>query len=189
MENEIENTDSLNGEETPEEVAETTEETIETEEVDVVKLKELNKKLFERAKKAEGYILKDGEWVLKPKAKPTAKKEQEVQIEDVTEVTLALQEAGIKSEEYQRVKELSTLLKKSILETVKDSTAQQILKSERDERATANATTTSAKARNSGKSSKDAALDNFEKGKVPETEEGQANLAKAQFEQLLNKGK
>ena len=184
-----ENLDSQN-EEITEEVAETTEET--TEEVDVEALKEQNKKLFERAKRAEGFIQdKDGNWV--KKSKPEVK-EAPVNESKLTEVSLtpkdylALTENGVKAEEYERVLELSTLLKKPVFETLKDSTAQQILKSEGEERATAKATATSVTARKSGKSGKEIVLDNFDKGKLPETEEDGKNLAEAQFEQLLNKG-
>lgn|SRR3972149_2377938 len=69
MENENENLDSEN-EETDKQELETTEEEIDTSEV--IALKEKNRQLFARAKKAEGFELKDGKWV-KPEPKPEAK--------------------------------------------------------------------------------------------------------------------
>jgi len=189
MENEYnENLDSQNEEEVAN-VAETEAET--TEEVDVEALKEQNKRLFERAKKAEGFVKNEqGQWVKKPKSQPKAEPELSSQGVNLSPKDyLALTENGVKSDEYDRVIELSTLLRKPVFETLKDKTALQILKSEREERATANATATSAKVRKSGKSGKEVILDNFQSGKLPETEEDGKNLAEAQFEQLINKGK
>jgi len=70
MEQEIENADSQNGETTDTKTVDTS-----TETVDVAKLQErlaeledANPKLFERAKKAEGFVKVDGKWVKAPKA-------------------------------------------------------------------------------------------------------------------------
>jgi hypothetical protein len=71
MENINENLDSLNeaGNQNLDENLETTLE--ETDDVDV--LKEKNRQLFARAKKAEGFVLKDGNWVKKVEQKLTEK--------------------------------------------------------------------------------------------------------------------
>ena len=68
----IENTDSLNGEPGEQEELETTPEEIDTD--DVEDLKEKNRQLFARAKKAEGFVIQDGKWVKKtPKVEPLKK--------------------------------------------------------------------------------------------------------------------
>ena len=61
-ESNLENVDSTND---TEETVETTEEVADTTSEDVEKLKDLNRKLFVRAKTAEGFVLKDGHWVKK----------------------------------------------------------------------------------------------------------------------------
>ena len=70
MENENENIDSPNDEK----------DDIKDDDIDALKekfqnLSETNKKLFARAKKAEGFELKDGEWVKKPEPKKDDSKE------------------------------------------------------------------------------------------------------------------
>ena len=82
MTDETENLDSLNEEtetnDSPnvETVEETTETTEETQVDDVEALKEQNRQLFARAKKAEGFVLQDGKW-LKPKAEVKAEPPKE----------------------------------------------------------------------------------------------------------------
>ena len=56
-----------------EQTVETNEEVADTTSEDVEKLKELNRKLFVRAKTAEGFVLKDGHWVKKAQPKPEVK--------------------------------------------------------------------------------------------------------------------
>lgn len=74
-EKEFENIDSTNDETDQEDNLETTEEETSTEESDDVEaLKEQNRKLFARAKKAEGFILKEGKWTKKEE-----KKKEEIQ--------------------------------------------------------------------------------------------------------------
>lgn len=75
----IETTNSSNG---TEEVAtvETTETETTEQEVDVEKLKEQNAKLFERAKKAEGYVKdSEGKWVKKQRPKAELQEQKPVQ--------------------------------------------------------------------------------------------------------------
>ena len=143
----------------------------------------------EKAKKAEENY--NNQKIRAKKAEAEAKKPHSEELSKTEGLTpkdyLALTENSIKSDEFDRVVELSTLLQKSVTETLQDKTAQQILKTEREERATVNATSTSAKARKGNKSSKEIALSSYQEGKLPETEEDSKNLAEAQFEQLLKR--
>lgn len=135
-----------------------------------------------RAEKAEATAKK-------PKGEPTPKNnEQEFDGGLSPKDYLALTETGIKSDEFDRVVELSTLLKKPVSETLKDKTALSILKTEREERQTADVVSTNAKARKGHKTGKELVLDKFTKGELPTTEEDGAKLAEAQFEQIINKG-
>jgi hypothetical protein len=76
MEEELQN-ENLNSPNETEETVETTEEATDVSEDEVAKLKELNRKLFVRAKTAEGFVQKDGKWVKKPTpAQPEVKEVQ-----------------------------------------------------------------------------------------------------------------
>lgn len=69
MEKENENADSFNGEDTGVDTSASTE-TVDVEalKAKVVEVETTNKQLFERAKKAEGFVKVDGKWVKAPKA-------------------------------------------------------------------------------------------------------------------------
>lgn len=80
MENEFENADSSNGES-----IETETEATSTETVDVATLQkerdelaQTNRQLFERAKKAEGFVKVDGKWVKAPKAEEAVETAQQL---------------------------------------------------------------------------------------------------------------
>ena len=74
MENETETPNSETGTETPD--SETNKESIDSLKEANVALEEKNKQLFARAKKAEGFIEKDGDWVKAPEQKPASEGEQ-----------------------------------------------------------------------------------------------------------------
>lgn len=74
------NNETLDSQNETEETVEITEDVVDTSNEDVEKLKELNRKLFVRAKTAEGFVLKDGKWIKKPQPKVEVKVEtKEVQ--------------------------------------------------------------------------------------------------------------
>lgn len=98
---------------------------------------------------------------------------------------LALTENRIGSDDFDEVVRLSKIMDKSIAETLKDKTAQLIIKNRIEERATAEATATKSTRQKSGQSTDERLLSDLNKGILPETEEGAAALAKAQFETLL----
>ena len=71
MENEIENIDSPNDETDEQELETTPDEELEGDSEEMIALKQKNRQLFERAKKAEGFEKQeDGTWFKKPKPEP-----------------------------------------------------------------------------------------------------------------------
>lgn len=98
---------------------------------------------------------------------------------------LALTEHKIGSDDFDEVVRLSKLMEKSIAETLKDKTAQLIIKNRMEERATAEAMSVKTTRQKSGQSTEERLLSDLDKGILPDTEEGSAALAKAQFETLL----
>lgn len=98
---------------------------------------------------------------------------------------LALTEHKIGSDDFDEVVRLSKLMEKSIAETLKDKTAQLIIKNRMEERATAEAMSVKTTRQKSGQSTDERLLSDLDKGILPDTEEGFAALAKAQFDTLL----
>lgn len=130
-----ENLDSLN-EETTEVVAETAEETTpeveETEEVDVDALKAQNKKLYERAKKAEAEAKK-----LKQQPKESEPKtDSNLSLKDIR----ALQD--VHEDDLEEVMNYAKFKGISIADAKKDSVVRTLLKNKEEERKTAEATST-----------------------------------------------
>lgn len=161
MEQEPENIDSPNDEPevTPE--GETAEEKAE-------RLEGLNKQLFERAKKAEGFEQVDGKWVKKPKTvevkpKPTSK-EPDLTTTDV----YALMKADVPEEDIDEVKKAAKVLGISVVEALKDSVTKTILERRASLRKTAEATNTVTARPGTKKVSDDEILQEASKGNIPE---------------------
>jgi hypothetical protein len=175
----IENLDSQNEEQ---EVAKTTEET--TEEVDVEALKEQNKKLFERAKKAEGFTKdENGEWVKKPK--PEVKEETPKNTSDLSSDDL-LALADIKDKEDRKfLIEKSKEMNKSISDLQEDIYIKAALKLRAEERITAEATTTGKGNRGTKSTSPGAIINAAHSGKEVDPDA----LAEAELAQQLEDAK
>lgn len=109
--NETEDTDTVN----EEEVADTSTEDSSNEEL--AKLKEQNKKLFERAKKAEGFVFKDGQWV-KLEAKPQPKPQSNAQSDISDELRLIAR--GLSEEDIDQAKVIAKGRGVSLPEALKD---------------------------------------------------------------------
>lgn len=77
----------------------------------------------------------------------------------------------------------------SIAEAKNNPVIKTILKTKAEERRTAEATSVTTTRRSSGQSTEEKVLGSFEKGQLPETEEDEAALAKAQFDKLLKGSK
>ncbi|KKQ75520.1 MAG: hypothetical protein US97_C0039G0009 [Microgenomates group bacterium GW2011_GWF1_38_5] len=173
MENEnIENLDSSNEELSEESVQET------SPEMDA--LKEQNKQLFARAKKAEGFILKDGKWVKEPKPelKPEVKKEPEAEQGLTSKDVLYLAKADVHEDDIDTVLEWAKF--KNI--SVKDAHGELkgVLATKDEERRSAQVTQTKG-ARGASAPTAEDLISQASKGQLPETDEGIEALAAAEM--------
>src|SRR3990167_9936467 len=185
MENEnIENLDSSN-EELSEESAQETSPEIEA-------LKEQNKQLFARAKKAEGFTLKDGKWVkelkLEPKLepKPEVKKEPEAGQGLSSKDILYLAKADVKEDEIDTVLEWAKF--KNI--SVKDAHGELkgVLETKAEKRRSAQVTQTKG-ARGAFAPTAEDLLSQASQGQLPETDEGIEALAVAEMARKIAQSK
>jgi|SRR3990167_9690935 len=169
----IETTDSTNGEETEEtkeeSVQEETEESKDEKTEDVEVLKEQNKKLYARVKKAEGFELVDGKWVKKPKEQPkpteTKKPESSLSEKDL----LAIMQANVSAEDLDEVKRIAKVLEMPVREALKQKLAKDFLANKAEERTSAQVANTRS-ARGSTKVSGDVLIEKARKGELPETD-------------------
>jgi len=124
---------------------------------DTDKLKELNKKLYERAKKAEAEAKK-----LKETVKPVAQQEQK----DMSSKDLySLMEHKVPSKHIDEVVKASKILGKSIQETLEDGFVQARLKTLAEEEQTANATNTGGSKRTTVKMTDEQLVQKYMEGK------------------------
>ena len=148
---------------TPNDEEVTTEET--TEEVDEEKetLREENKKLFARAKKAEGFVLENGEWVKKPKVERQEPQEERSGLSDKDLLFLA--RTDIHEDNLDELKDWAKFKKISMSE------AYQQLKPKFDTdaeiRKSAEVTTTGSRRAPTGKISDEAFLKKMQ-NEIPE---------------------
>jgi len=100
-------------------------------EEEVAKLKEQNKKLFERAKTAEGFVLKDGHWV-KKEPKPEVKIVNQAQSDPTDELRLIAR--GLSDDDIDQAKVIAKGRGVSLPEALKDPlfTAYKVAKEESD---------------------------------------------------------
>lgn len=168
---EVDNTEEV--EETAVEAV--TEDTGEDEEK--VRLRELNKKLFERAKKAEAEAkaLKEP----KPEIKPSTPSEKQDGLTPMDAIILS--KANLtEQEDIEEVMEFvnykrSKGLKITIAEALKDKTLSGILREREEHRQTAQATSTGGGRRGSTKPSADQIMEDIKKGNLPENPEDAAD--------------
>lgn len=129
---------------------------------DVGKLKELNKKLYERAKKAETEAKELKKKTEKPPIQQNAQQEQK----DISSTDLyALMEHKVPSKHIEEVVKASKILGKSIPETLADGFVQARLKTLVEEDQTANATNTGGSKRISAKLTDEQIVQKFMEGK------------------------
>lgn len=138
-----EDLDSLNEEETTD-VAETYVDTDTSDEVDVKALKKQNKKLFERAKKAEGFEKdSDGNWVKKEKPAPKVEKPSKEGKGEAFDLFDIRALAKVHDEDVEKVQKFARSEGISVAEAMKSEDLQVILKHREEKRKTAEATSTS----------------------------------------------
>ncbi len=181
MENENENIDSPNDE------IEGIDEELD---IDVIKQKyadltEKNKQIFARAKKAEGFELKDGKWIKPPKVVEEKPKEIETDKKvEISQVDLyALIKENVPQEDITDVTEYATLKKISIADALKSTFIKTLLSEKTEERKTAEATNTGAARRGSVQVSGDTLLSKASKGELPESDEDLERLVDARLNQ------
>lgn len=158
--------------ETTEEATETAEETTadnQVEEIEALRAKAAkvddleakNKKLFERAKKAES------------KPVPT----DDLSVTDA----VVLMQNGVKAEHFKDVIQASKVLGMSIQDALKNDVVKTILAKKVEEEKTANATQVKPQARGTQKVTSDQVLQKFERGDLPQSDEDFAALAEARL--------
>lgn len=165
------------------EVLETPEEEIELDleedkpEEDVEALKEKNRQLYARAKKAEGFEQVDGKWVKKAQA-PATEPSQDVTLSPKDVIALS----KVHDDDIDQVMEWAKFKGVSIAEALKDQTLSQILNVNEETRKTALATQTGRSGRASSKVSGEDLLRKAEQtGEIPTTEEGMAEIIRAKM--------
>lgn len=138
----IENIDSLNDESNGDEVVIDDNSDVETLRAELDKVKETNKQLFARTKKAEGFDFKDGKWVKAEKAEPKPTVESKPQkSNDLDYGQLALlRTEGIKGAgEIALVKEIMAETGKGVLDVIDSNYFKSRLSDFRDVQATKDA--------------------------------------------------
>lgn len=175
MENELETTDSTNGENEeavhnkpteyglPPEVDDSPEQTD-----DVDALKQKNQELYEQLKKSKGFIRnKEGKWVKKEVPQP------EMQLSDDLSKTelYSLVKANVPDEDVEEVKMYARSHKITATEALKRDEVKSILKVRDEYRKTADASSTGSTRRGSSKISDDTLLSNASKMNLPESDE------------------
>lgn len=130
---------------------------------DVDKLKELNKKLYERAKKAESEAkeLKKKSETPKPNIQNNAQEQKDMSSKDL----YALMEHKVPSKHIDEVVKASKILGKSIPETLQDGFVQARLKTLAEEEQTANATNTGGSKRTAAKLTDEQIVQRYTEGK------------------------
>jgi len=142
-------------------------------------LEDKNKQLFARAKKAEGFVQKDGKWVTaeKPAEKPAEQEQKPSQSSQLSSMDVfALVNAKIPQEDIQDVVEYATFKKISIGEALTHPLMKTMLADKAEARRVAEGTSTGTSRRGTGKLSDEALLENAAKGIMPETDEGMNRL-------------
>lgn len=191
MEQEIENADSLNSEGNDTEIV-----AEDTSGLDAAalqaKLAETeakNKQLFERAKKAEGFVLKEGKWVKAEKPAPAPKGEvvPKATTGELDETQLDyLDLKGInEQEDIDVIQSVMSRTGQTVRQALKDEYVQSKLKSNSEKRAVANAMPSSTKrSGGGGGQSLDAAIAKYEQtGEYPADFELRSQVVEA----MMNK--
>lgn len=145
------------------------------------RLENSNKQLFARAKKAEGFELRDGKWVKpesKPVIKPDAPKSSKDSLTNADVFTLI--KNNVPEEDISEVVEYANLKGISIGEALKSNVVKTILADNAEQRNVANGTNTNGSKRGNAKLSDDSLLSKAEKGELPDSDEDIARLIRLQ---------
>lgn len=154
---------------------------------DVKKLKEQNKKLFERAKKAEGFVKdKDGNWVKKAKPALQQKTQSESSKIEITPLdTIALMEAKVTdADDINDVLDYARFKKISVRDALKSNVIKTTLADKAAERVTAQATNTKGSKKGVSSPDADTVVNQASQGQFPDDP---TTLAKARMDQKKSK--
>jgi hypothetical protein len=168
--------DELESKDQPTEDVENTEEVeetvVDTESEDLEALKEKNRKLFERAKKAEAEAKE-----LKTKVKAPEPSEKKGGLSSLD--LYALIEAKVLQDDISEVTDYAKLKGISVAEALKSNVVKTILSERAEERKTAAAAHTTGARRGNSQVSDDTLLNKASRGELPESEAEIARLFKA----------
>ncbi len=143
------------------------------------KLEDRNKQLFARAKKAEGFELKDGKWV-KPEVKIEKKPEAKVEKKD-SELSQAdlifIAKTDISQEDVPELIEYAKFKGITLAEAYADGVMKGILAGKAEARRVAEGTNTGGGKRGNAKVSDEQLLENARKGVLPESDADMARLS------------
>ena len=155
-----------------EEVEETTPE-VETE--DTSALEEKNRKLFERAKKAEAEVKElRAKATSTPTPAPVASEKQDVQLTPMDAILLS--KANVtEQEDIEEIISYANFKGIPVSEALKNSTVKTILAEKAEQRSTAQASNTGVARRGSTKPLPEKVLDDASRGKLPENPEDLAD--------------
>lgn len=164
--------------ETPEEeVVTETEETPEEDEETVESLTEKNKKLFARAKKAEGFEQDtEGKWVKKAQK---LKESTEIPLVLTEKDRLALIKADIDPEDLDEITDFASFKKISVSEALKSPTLKKILAENVEMRTTESVTNTKRSTRGTTKPSDEAVLARASKETLEATDDNMTAIFRA----------
>lgn len=147
----------------------------------IEKLESNNKQLYARAKKAEGFELKDNKWV-KPVTKPVEQKTEATISKDTSQLSqsdlITIAKSDVHQEDISEVVEYATFKKITVAEALVDNVMKGILAEKAELRKVADGTNTGAAKRGNAKLSDDALLENARNGKFPESDEDMARLTR-----------
>ena len=190
MENENENLNSSNEEnENADSLNSEAEADVEVLKTQLAEIREKNIKLFERTKKAEGFILQDGKWVKpapasKPEEKPVERTSGglNVSLSDLA----AINAAKIHPDDIERVEKFAQDEGLTLKEALKHEELKAILNVREEHRNTAAATNTGGGRQATSKDTPEAILERAAAGQLPEDDEGIKALSEARLQAKLD---
>lgn len=154
-------------------------------------LEEKNRQLFARAKKAEGFVLKDGHWV-KPEPKPEQKAPAPVTPEAREDIgvrdTIAIMNAKVHEDDIGEVMEYAKFKGIPVAEALKSPILKATLAEKAEQRQTAQATTTGRVRSGNVQKSAEAILEKAQStGEIPDSDADMAALVAARLERGLKR--
>ena len=190
MEDELDNLESQN-----EEIENANSTNGETDEVDVeaikkenADLKKTNQELYERERKAKGFVRgTDGKWI-KPELRETKEEKTETKSETKSE-NLSLKDIralqDVHDDDVDQITDYAKFKGVSVAEAKKLPEMQSLLRTKEEERKTAQATNTGGGRKGSSKVTGEDLIERAMSGQLPESDEDIVKLAEARLAQKI----